>query len=78
MVYVNSTTIRTTRNTKEGPRNIVINVSWAIGKFFFLFVWFFLLLTLADFLGKVGTIRNQHLYVIDYISAKTSKMFGLK
>ena len=25
---------------------------------------------------KVGTIRNQHPYVINYVSAKRCKMFG--
>jgi len=28
------------------------------------------------FIIKVGAIRNQHPYVIDYVSAKRRKMFG--
>jgi hypothetical protein len=28
--------------------------------------------------GKVGAIRNQHLYVSNYVSAKRRKIFGSK
>ena len=28
-------------------------------------------------ISKVGDIRNQHIYVIDYVSAKRHKMFDL-
>ena len=27
-------------------------------------------------ISKVGDIRNQHIYVVDYVSAKRHKMFG--
>ena len=31
---------------------------------------------MCQLLSKVDAIRNQHPYVIDYVSAKSSKIFG--
>lgn len=46
------TTTATASNTKKGPRDVVIDVSWVIGMFFLKYHIFFIIL-LTTFLGTI-------------------------